>query len=357
MPAESEASVSAEADWRNAYKSFLTDLCQRETAVRNIDRPDYDPDTYGSELSAQSSGYCLYDIDEDGVPEMFVRYGSGEADYLTRVYTCLEGVVAQAGEFPSGHASLYTWPGENAVAYDWGHMGGHFVDKITLEDGGLTQEIFFEEGTDGPAETYTEVADLVPGSLYLWENRTILGRDLLAEGTTGREVPLTLPIDDYGKPQERAEIDPARDQTARAAIQAALDGESPLIGVSADGFGGDTGEMLLDAYLAPGGVDIYAKSPQTIQSRTWLDMNGDGQAECLLILADQYVLLAETDGAVYAYCINYSAVFYTVSQDSVFRSGSGGNDAFAVSFDREQVCLYTVTHDAAAVLDAVWEEH
>ena len=71
------------------------------------------------------------------------------------------------------------------------------------------------------------------------------------------------------------------------------------MGVSSDGFGGDTGAMTLERYLAPGGVDCYAETAQRIGKLTWLDVNGDGQTECVLSLLDgeslldQMVILSE----------------------------------------------------------------
>ena len=86
-PAQEEAETLAEPTdgWRTAYKAFLTDLCGREAAVRNIDRPDYDPDVYAQEMSVLSDEYCLYDVDKDGTPELFIRFGKSEAAYRTKV--------------------------------------------------------------------------------------------------------------------------------------------------------------------------------------------------------------------------------------------------------------------------------
>lgn len=348
-------------DWRAGYKAFLTELCRQEAAVRKIDRPDYDPNEYSYEIGMLSDGYCLYDIDKDGVPELLIRYGRSEAAYHTCVYGWADGAVTELDDFPSGHASLYTWPGENAVAYTWSHMGGHYVEKLSLTDGALTRETVFKEGMEDWAEEYTDMADIVPGCLELRPARTTLGLTFLEEADSAADQPLTLPIDDYGRERTAPEPDPARDEAARVAIQAVLDGETALIGVSADGFGGETGEMLLADYLAPGGVERYAEKTMRIARLAWADMDRDGQTECLLWLehtlddrfsGTTYVILSEQDGDVYAYCNNYCEN-YEVSVEGVFHH-LYADDTFAVAFQKEQCYQYAVPYDGT-VPPVEWE--
>ncbi|WP_298030343.1 hypothetical protein [uncultured Dysosmobacter sp.] len=347
------------ADWQQTYVDFLRELCRREAAVRDIDRPDYDPNEYPYEIGMLSSGYCLYDINKDGVPELTVRYGDSEAAYHTTVYGWADGAVAELGDFSSGHASLYTWPGENAVAFNWGHMGGHYVQKGSLADGALEWETVFEEGIEEPVEAYTEMADIVPDSQNLREVRTTLDLTFGEEFDSSADQPLLLPIYDYGRERERRELDPDRDAAAQAAIQAVLEDGTEFYGVSADGFGGDTGWTVLERYLAPGGVDRYADTPQKIEKLAWADLNGDGQRECVLRLLDgaegwpdQYIVFSEQNGTVYAYCLNYCDG-YELGTGGVFHVGGWG-DTFAVSFWKNQCYQYNVSYDEAVPL-VEWE--
>lgn len=348
------------ANWQRAYADFLRNLCKREAAVRDIDRPDYDPNEYPYEIGMLSSGYCLYDIDKDGVPEMLVRYGDSEAAYYTTVYGWADGAVTELGNFPSGHSSLYTWPGENAVAFNWGHMGGHYVQKGSLAGGALEWETVFEEGIKEPVEAYTEMEDIVPGSQYLREVRTTLGL-IFGEGfDADADQPLTLPICDYGRERQAAELEPVLDAEARRAITAVLEDGAEFYGVSADGFGGDTGWTALERYLAPGGVDTYADTPQTIEKLAWVDMNGDGRRECVLRLLDgaegwpdQYIMFSEQNGTVCAYCLNYCGG-YDLGTGGVFHDAEWG-DTFAVSFRKSQCYPYTVLYDETVPL-VEWEE-
>lgn len=330
------------ADWQMAYADFLRDLCAAEAAVRDIDRPDYDPTAYPDEIGNQSDGYVLYDIDKDGTPELFIRYGKCEAAYRTRVYAYREETTVELGEFISGHGSLYTWPGENAVAQNWGHMGGHFVEKLSIVNGKFEETMFFEEDNfNDPERPYTSMADIVPGSVYLREVRTLAELPELAA--------LTLPVYDYGRDRTPAELDPERDAEAKATIENVLENGGEFYGVTADGFGGDTGRTTLEAYLQPGGVTEYADFPLEVTAPwVWEDFNGDGQREAVVTIRNgegdrfsdtRYVIFSEQQGTVYAYCLNYMDSYEL--EGPTFRSDLM-EDVFGVSFDKEQCYKYGV---------------
>ena len=329
------------ADWQLAYAAFLEGLAERVKTLRDTDRPDYDPNTVELEVGEASGTYVLYDIDKDGIPELLIRYGLGEAGYHTTVYGYRDGTVTEIGDVPTGHTSLYAWPDENAVAYNWSHMGGHFVDKLSIVDGALEETKFFEEDNfNDPERSYTPMADIVPGSVYLRETRTLAELPELAV--------LTLPIYDYGRDRTAAEIDPERDAAAKAAIENVLQNGGTFYGVTADGFGGDTGWTTLEAYLQPGGVTEYAERPLEITEQMWLDMNGDGQQEAVAAIRNgegdrfsdiRYVIFDEQEGQVYAYCLNYMDSY---ELDGTTFCSELMEDTFGVSFDKEQCYEYGV---------------
>lgn len=328
-------------DWQVAYAAFLEELTEQVKVLRDTDRPDYDPNTVELEIGEVSGTYVLYDIDKDSVPELMIRYGLGEAGYHTTVYGYRDGAAVEIGDVPTGHTSLYTWPGENAVAYNWGHMGGHFVDKLSIVDRGLEETQFFEEDNfNDPEKPYTSMADIVPGSVYLRETRILTELPELGA--------LTLPVYDYGRDRTAAEIDPERDAAAKSAIENVLQNGGAFYGVTSDGFGGDTGWTTLEAYLQPGGVTEYADLPLEVTEQAWLDFNGDGQREVLLTVRNRendrfsdtkYVIFAEQEEIVYAYCMNYMESYRL--EETIFRSDLM-EDAFGVSFDKEQCYEYGV---------------
>ena len=337
------AREAAEEPWRAAYSGFLEELCEKEKRVRDIERPDYDPNTYDLELGEVSGTYVLYDIDKDGVPEMMVRYGMGEAGYHTTFYGYRDGAVEELGDIPTGHTSLYTWPGENGIAYNWGHMGGHFIDKITLVDGQLEETPFFEEG---PTDTYTSVEELIPGSRYLEEVRTTV--------QLPERMPLTLPIADYGNIPLNEELDSTRDAAAREAITEVVQSGCTFYAVSADGFGGDAGETTLEDYLQPGGITEYAERPLLLKAAAWVDVDRDGASEYVLRIendtadytVNQYLLvLSGQSGTVYGYCLNYTES-KTLDTEGVFHDFyAEGAGNMRMSFRENQAYLYTAPDD------------
>lgn len=326
------------ADWREAYTAFLEGKAAEAAWLRDPENPDYDPNWVDAEVAEVTGNYVLYDIDKDSVPELLMCYGLSEAGEHTTFYSYADGVVTELGDIPSGHSSYYSWPGENAVARNWGHMGGHYVTKVSIADGTLKEETIFEE-TVTAEKTYTDMADIVPGSLQLQTVRSTV--ELPEFGA------LTLPVYHDGTERAAQPLDPARDEAAIAAIEKALDSGGEFYGVTADGFGGDTGWTTLEAYLQPGGVTEYAKQPLVVIDREWLDFNGDGQSEALVILQNgtggdfqdtKQVVFSWQDGAVYAYCMNYMDAWYK-REGTVFLPQYGGA-AITLAFDGYQAYMY-----------------
>ena len=356
-PAKEELRTETAEPWRGAYIAFLEELCRREKELRNTDRPDYDPNNVDVEIGEVSGRYVLYDIDKDAVPELLIRYGLGEAGYHTTVYGFRDGAVTELGDIPTGHTSLYTWPGENGLGYDWGHMGGHFIDKITLEDDQLIENTFFDEGIEAPVEQYTAAEDVIPGSRYLTEVQTTVQLPELS--------PMTLPIEDYGKVPLHEPLDPERDEAARGAIAEVLESGGTFYAVTADGFGGDAGETTLESYLQPGGITEYADRSLIVAGRAWVDVDGNGQRECLLKVerqsGDPYggaclVVLSEQSGSIYGYCLNYTDQT-EVLEDGVFRETYAGGDSWGerrLSFRGNQCYLYTAPENSTSSA-VTWE--
>ena len=81
-----------------------------------------------------SDSYSLYDVDKDGIPELFVLFGNCEVAYVVRCCGVRKGAVALAGEFGFCRSTLYTCPGRNAVLQWQGHWD---PVEYNLEDGRL----------------------------------------------------------------------------------------------------------------------------------------------------------------------------------------------------------------------------
>ncbi len=301
------------APWQEGYAAFLVELRRQEGTLRHWGENasdqelDADPERRDA-IYGVSDLYRLYDVDKDGVPELFVQYGSDEATYYTVCYAYREGQVAEVGDFHSGHSSLYTWPEENALLVLWGQMGLAFMEKYSMEDGVLVYqgEIFSEVIDITKQEEYTDPGELVPGA------------EPIPEFWSGNErrppwvAAPVLPIYDYGAPP-RQDPAPVEEAEVRSAIWKVLEENGPLYGVSGDGFYGDTGLVTLEEYLRPGGAYPYGDEPLTVAEYAWADVNGDGQTDCILRLEEAreggvgnfYAVLDWQDGAIYAYFFDF----------------------------------------------------
>lgn len=365
--------------WQTAYMGFLAQLCRIEMGLPwDYGKVDVDgvyvglavdgrgvaidePLTFA--MTAGSDTYSLYDVDRDGVPELFVAYGF--AGDFTQCYTFRDGQVVCIGEFNTKDSSLYGHPEKNAVLCHWGRMGGYWLYEYDMVDGVLTerQELFSEVGVD----ELTPADEIVPGAQPIGYYRTCRGeydenRFLAPEseragwhpGNPAEGKAMLLPICDwYDGPAATGDSS----EQARAAILAALDGERPLYGASGDHFHGDVGWTIWEEYVQPGAAYPYGDGPLQIAAHTWLDMNGDGQEECVLQLAEMgdgewqrkgLSVLSEQDGTVYAYYFG----FYESAElgaDGVFYHvwGDDGYDR-ALSFWQDQCYEYDVVPAASA---------
>lgn len=336
------------APWQEGYAAFLVELRRQEGTLRNwaetasAEEIDADPDRW-AEYSGISDLYSLYDVDKDGILELFVQYGSCEADYYTVCYAYREGQVVEVGGFSSGHSSLYTWPGEHALLLHSGRMGMAFMEKYSMEDGVLVDqgEIF----SDVDVAAYTDPGEIVPGAEPIptfWSGN---GRRPLWVAAP------VLPIYDYGAPPRQMST-PMEEVEVRSAIEKVLKENGTVCGVSGDGFHGDTGLVTLKEYLQPGGAYPYTDEPLIVAEYAWADVNGDGQTDCVLRLvedqkdgsSDYYAVLNWQDGTVYAYFFGFVDRVAVAPDGTVYIQGS------QVSFYKNQC------YDYPAEIPAAWDD-
>lgn len=329
--------------WQAGYMEFLTLL--------QTDKTTWEPGGWG-EL-AGSESYSLYDVDRDGVPELFVKYGDCEAAFVYKCYAFRDGQVLCIGQFAGGHSSLYTHPDKSAVLRSEGHMGYKEVYEYPMEGGVLTEEreIFSEEDV----REYTPTEEIVPGAehieyFYTWrgtqDRSYFTGKPPYSLGKA-----LLLPIADW---QAGPAATGNSSETARAAILAALNGETKFYGASGDHFYGDTGPVTWAEYVQPNGAYPYNDVPLEVTAHAWQDMNGDGQEECLLELREPesgdssvpyIVVLSGQEGTVYAYFFGFYNDQTEFRTDGTVTNTYGGT--VRLSFWRDQCYEYAVP-DASA---------
>ena len=92
---------------------------------------------------------AFYDMDGDGILELIVQHGTGEADMLYEVYTTDGTVVTKVGEIGGGHTSLFE-DAEGNLYTDYCQMGYEVINCVYIYEGELVEENIF----DGNAGEY-----------------------------------------------------------------------------------------------------------------------------------------------------------------------------------------------------------
>ena len=266
--------MSAPQDWQAAYKLLLEEVCQAQSEGL------YSTGEYQSPAVA----YCLYDLDENGIPEMLIQYGTCEAEYYLKAYAFRDGSAVSLGQTAFGHSRLYTWPGEPAALLYGAQMGYMWLEKLEIQDGQLMVE-HLSEG-DAPDGEYPPAEDIVPRAkelrlapvLMTWEPA---------------HVPMTMLIDQYGLPEEQYE-----NAAAAEALEAVKEGGARFYGV----FCSDAS----DAYVGLTTLAEYCQAAgASLRDSRWMYLDQNSQQEMLLALqmpeGEEYLALSWQAGAVYGY--------------------------------------------------------
>lgn len=235
------------APWQEAYAEFLKDLRTAEYRYKlgELTCPGDDKPV---------EVYSLYDVDKDGVPELFLKRGACEADFSTQVYTFRDGQISGLGSFSSGHSGLYTVPEEKAVLVWYSHMGYGDIEKFVVTDGNSFvhgETLLSEDEDDTRWDGYTVPGEVVPGSQSIPSYYI---------GTRFRSVDspaLVLPVFDF---QGREFPAPMEEAKVRTMVDQVLHQNRPFWGVSGEGFDGDTGLITWTEYLQPGSAYRYGKA-------------------------------------------------------------------------------------------------
>ena len=308
--------ASKMADWQNAYQRKL---CEIRNDNEKLNMPDAGAD--------YAESYFLYDIDYSGIPELYVKYGDCEAAYHVIVYHFDQGQVTQLGELNAGHTSFYSTPQEGLMSY-WGHMGYAGVTLLTLQDGVFHDESISEQDiTQDENLEYEDADTLVPGAKYL----------------VTQNISLDLPIELYGKTLSHTAGTLSKEEV-RETLQNAYMNNGEICGVSGDGYGGDTGVINFEDYCKPGAIDEFIESDATVDDQQWVDLNQDGQDECVLKMRSPdgympfYVMLSLQNHTIYAYAFHYWDENVTFHENGTFSYETSYYNR--IVFDKDQ--CYTI---------------
>ena len=279
--------------WAEAYRAIL---------VRTIEQCANSLSAGGLNPSCE---YLVYDVDKDGTPELLIKIGTCEADYLGRLYTMGPNGPFQVGEdLGLGHSAFYSDPGENGIVLMYGHMGYAMALRIRIEDG-YAEDLLYEDDLNerlqsDPEAEYVYPDAVIPGAAPLTLCRAVVGLPL----THYDEITRCL----NGESQEAANAQyPKGDEDF---FEALLRDNGTVYAVTADGFANSPGYLCVQDLLREDVAAMYMDGDAVLGERSCGDLNGDGQLECLVSLETGsrnhiYCVLSEQDGTVYAYLIDY----------------------------------------------------
>lgn len=124
---------------KDAYKEKLKEITDEEIARNKAQNPN------SSSLNDYDfTDYLLFDIDDDGIPELIFDIAPGEATHHMRYFTYQNGSVVDLGETNGAHRGFV---GETSSLYgqlilEGGHMDYYTAEYITIKDGKIDSEEF-----------------------------------------------------------------------------------------------------------------------------------------------------------------------------------------------------------------------
>ncbi len=139
-----------------------------------------------------SCNYILYDIEDDGIPEMFVKIGTCEADFEYRIFKISEDKTGArlVATIPAEQASVCGIESAGSFLLWAGHQGLESIYKYTLKGDLLgSEELFFDEVNE-----YHELTPLItyelddPSGLYWVANAEESNQQALDEFTGDKQA-------------------------------------------------------------------------------------------------------------------------------------------------------------------------
>ena len=295
----------ADTGWQQAYLDIL-----KETVI--VWEPQVD------DVAVENS-YFVYDFEKDGTPELVVKTGTCEADYMLAVFSYRDGQAVRVGEIGAAHSSFYGDPVHGGLIQHQGHSGYAGAYRYRISGGEITFETLFEDNLyerlpDDPDAEYIPVTDVVPEAvpLTLVESYNPLGithYDEICDCLTGSfptAGSLSYPADD---PSFYTKV---------------ISNGTAVFAAGTSRFANTPGFVSFRDLLKKDVAASWMSGDLIISDVLDADLNGDGKFECILSLTDQdggspiRFFLCEEGGVVYAYIQNYAYDSITVDDNGNF---------------------------------------
>ena len=240
--------------------------------------------------------WFIYDIDQSGIPELFIRYGFGRMHYIVIMYSFESGSVREVGDIMSSlYATYYDIP-EKGLLTHYGVQGVAGADIITFESGELKGKNIFSEDAFG--RDYTPLEEIYPGAKEIDEHSVWYVLPMLV----GEKVIPTAPVK-------------ISDDEIKIRLEAAVQTDEVVYWADVHDYTGTSvGERHFSDLLQYGAINEGYR--YKIEKAGWGDLNADGQLECLLDLenldSDYYdvqLVMSMQNGRVYVYPVpDYSGL-------------------------------------------------
>jgi len=346
---------SGTSTWQSAYRDILANAAFEDARAMEYEGTE--------DFDKTVQEWYLCDMNADDVPELFITYGVAEAAKFTRVYTFADNEARQCsmeGEDPqlwTGHTALYSMPDQDGLLLWWGHMGYFSMNVLHLNGETMTLENLMEEEPPEEEAAYTgdysftkpeeylegakalpwfNIHTLLPLRRYSQYNAQIRSYDPAAN--TGADEPAPGGHPDTG----------AMDLADAPDFISELEQSGGEVFVSAiSQFVSEPGEISYeDIYRA--GVLYEWSADLTLQDIRFADLDGDGNNEAVLYLAEEgarkselMLILHKQDGKLYGYCdLAYGGEKLTA--DGVFCSEDDDGYRQRVMFDGPECFAYIV---------------
>ncbi|URN85898.1 hypothetical protein [Acetobacterium wieringae] len=110
--------------------------------------------TYG--YSQYACPYSLFDMDSNGIPELFVKTGISEANYEYQIYTFENDQAKFIGTTNGGHSTLFgkTNATSGELILRMAHMGYQQINEIGYANGPITRNIILDEEVSAGADYF-----------------------------------------------------------------------------------------------------------------------------------------------------------------------------------------------------------
>lgn len=130
--------------WFDAYENILIKACEL-----------YPPEDYYCD-------YSVYDVNNDNIPELLLKIGTCEADYIYNFYKydADNNKAIKFAEFSAGHTYVCGASGKNAVLFHWAHMGYESVTIVDFNDTQYSEKLLYENDSNVSGVEYLELTPI-----------------------------------------------------------------------------------------------------------------------------------------------------------------------------------------------------